>query len=96
MSCVVMMHLYGKPGWDMEIENREVDPKELERKGEEIRDWLNKVAEQIRIFKKNGCEVTGTLFDAECLMWGTESLVWEKLKDMGIDTSMVCVMDIDE
>ena len=44
----VMIHLFGKPAWEMDIEGKEgLDPDMFREKGEQLKEQLNKVVDVV-------------------------------------------------
>lgn len=55
------MFLYGKPDWDMKLENP--NHEEIRETGKAINDRLDKVAKNVEILKGTEFEVYGTLYE---------------------------------
>jgi len=61
----VEVWLFGKPAWEMEIEGWNIDkwtPEELEEKGKELQQRMNRKAQIIRNLLQNGWKGEGGLY----------------------------------
>lgn len=89
------MMLYGKPAWDIDMEN--LDTEKIRERGFKIQKRLNKIADNIDIFKEKGYEVYGRLYDIEVVIPDDMTLdeLKEELERMEIDLSVVNVIEDD-
>lgn len=65
-TCTVMVHLFGKPAWEMDLENVEVDQdmiETIERLGGELQTRLGRASEILRILTGGGWTGEGGLYD---------------------------------
>lgn len=80
----ISVGLYGKPAWDMGIEEK-VDVEEIKARGEILGKWLPRAAEIIDKLVKNGWDAQGTLYDIMLYKEISVKDAKEELKKLEID-----------
>jgi hypothetical protein len=92
MSVTLTMHLYGKPGWELD-EGEEVTPRQLRDLAEDLHGRLKEAADIVEKLTDAGWEAQMTLYDV-CLSHpyiNTAAQAEEKLLDLGIDPKRVAI-----
>lgn len=94
----VIVHLFGKPAWEMKIEGQEkIFPSMLREKGVELKERLERAATILETLTKNGWSVYGTLYDLNFSKdVDTEEEAKEELKKLGIDPDEVSIIELEE
>jgi hypothetical protein len=92
MTVTIMLHLFGKPGHELE-EGGEVMPRQLRDLGRDLRVRLEEAANIVE-------KLTGAGWDAQMSLYDvilshpyidTQVQAEEKLRDLGIDPERVCI-----
>ena len=95
MGVEVDLFLFGKPEWEMNIE--EVSASEIREKGEELRERLNRIAEIMEKLENAGWERAGaSLYSISFYKDIAIEDAKEELRQLGIDPEEVGLMEIDE
>jgi len=95
MGVEVDLFLFGKPEWEMNIE--EVSASEIREKGEELRERLNRIAEIMEKLENAGWERAGaSLYSISFYKDIAIEDAKEELRQLGIDPEEVGLMEIEE
>ena len=95
MGVEVDLFLFGKPEWEMNME--EVSASEIREKGEELRERLNRIAEIMEKLENAGWERAGaSLYSISFYKDIAIEDAKEELRQLGIDPEEVGLMEIEE
>ena len=95
MGVEVDLFLFGKPEWEMNME--EVSASEIREKGEELRERLNRIAEIMEKLEGAGWERAGaSLYSISFYKDIAIEDAKEELRQLGIDPEEVGLMEIEE
>jgi len=95
MGVEVDLFLFGKPEWEMNIE--EVSASEIREKGEELKERLNRIAEIMEKLQNAGWERAGaSLYSISFYKDIAIEDAKEELRQLGIDPEEVGLMEIEE
>ena len=95
MGVEVDLFLFGKPEWEMNME--EVSASEIREKGEELRERLNRIAEIMEKLENAGWERAGaSLYSISFYKDIAVEDAKEELRQLGIDPEEVGLMEIEE
>jgi ferredoxin-NADP reductase len=94
MSVSLMLHLFGKPEWEL----NEVTPEQLRALGKNLHARLERAADIVEKLGNAGWEIEMALYDV-CMSHpylDTKAAVEEKLQDLGIDPEEVHIEELPE
>jgi len=95
MGVEVDLFLFGKPEWEMNME--EVSASEIREKGEELRERLHRIAEIMEKLENAGWERAGaSLYSISFYKDIAIEDAKEELRQLGIDPEEVGLMEIEE
>ena len=95
MGVEVDLFLFGKPEWEMNME--EVSASEIREKGEELRERLHRIAEIMEKLEGAGWERAGaSLYSISFYKDIAIEDAKEELRQLGIDPEEVGLMEIEE
>ena len=95
MGVEVDLFLFGKPEWEMNIE--EVSASEIREKGEELRERLHRIAEIMEKLEGAGWERAGaSLYSISFYKDIAIEDAKEELRQLGIDPEEVGLMEIED
>jgi len=95
MGVEVDLFLFGKPEWEMNME--EVSASEIREKGEELRERLSRIAEIMEKLENAGWERAGaSLYSISFYKDIAIEDAKEELRQLGIDPEEVSLMEIEE
>jgi len=95
MGVEVDLFLFGKPEWEMNME--EVSAEEIREKGEELKERLNRIAEIMEKLENAGWERAGaSLYSISFYKDIAIEDAKEELRQLGIDPEEVGLMEIEE
>ncbi len=89
----ISIHLYGKPPWDMDIENTTyVDPEMVRRQGDYLKEHLHTAADAAQKLQETGWELAdcvGAVYDLYFSKDVSKRAAKKELKALGIDIQLV-------
>ena len=88
----INMHLFGKPEWEF---NGKVTPKTIKAKGDELKERLYTIADDLKKLTDNGWDFEPTLYDIILTKDISKSAAEKELKKLKIDAEVI-VLDDEE
>jgi hypothetical protein len=97
MSVTLTMHLFGKPGWELN-EGEEVTPQQLRALAEDLHGRLTGAADALEKLTAAGWDAQMTLYDVflSHRYITTAAQAEEKLLDLGIDPKLVAIDELED
>ena len=100
MTIEVSVYLFGKPAWEIEgFEGGGLDEALIERirkKGKELSQRLDQVADTLTELMKKGWDGTGTLYDVSLFKDVSLGEARRELAEMGLDPSLAFEFEDDD
>ena len=98
MAVSIMLHLFGKPAWELNREGEAVEAAELRQLASELHDRLEAAADALERLTGKGWESMLTLYDVTfCHPYiYTEADAREKIADLGLDPDNFSYLESDE
>jgi len=100
MTVEVSIYLFGKPAWEIEdFEGGELDEaliEKIRKKGKELSQSLDEVADTLTRLMKKGWDGTGTLYDVSLFKDMSLGEARKELAEMGLDPSLAFEFEDDE
>ena len=87
MAVSIMLHLFGKPAWELNREGESIEASELRALANELHDRLEAAADALDRLSAKGWEPVLTLYDVTLShpYIYTEADAREKIADLGLD-----------
>lgn len=97
MSVTLTMHLFGKPGWELN-EGEQVTPQQLRALAEDLHGRLTEAADALEKLTAAGWDAQMTLYDVFLShpYISTAAQAEEKLLDLGIDPKLVAIDELED
>jgi len=97
----IILGLYGKPNWDMDIEGKtRIKPELLKYQGETIRERLDKVASIVEKLQNHGWKLSEAYGSIYSLDYCNEHIIIEEaedeLRNLGIDLEDVEIVEFNK
>src|SRR5438067_10861441 len=98
MAVSIMLHLFGKPAWELNREGEAVEASELRALGRELHARLEAAADALERLSDKGWEPMLTLYDVTLYhpYIYTEADAREKIADLGLDPEDFSYLEYDE
>jgi hypothetical protein len=88
----VQLYLFGKPEWEF---GGKINPKILKKKGDELKERLYKISNDLKKLTDNGWDYEPTLYDITLTKNTSESAAKKELKKLKIKSEII-VLDDEE
>ena len=93
----ISLHLYGKPEWDLPVDDGVIDGDLLRAHGNELKEHLLKVADIFEKLKKNGWNGSLASYSLELYKEDiTKQEAEKELKRLGISLKDINIMDFED
>ena len=97
MDVTINIGLFGKPAWEMKIENEEIKSGAIfKEKGEELKVRLEEVAVLVDKLVASGWYIEGCLYDLCAVKSITLKKAAKELTSMGVDPEDVNLEELEE
>ena len=98
MAVSIMLHLFGKPAWELNREGEAVEASELRQLGGELHARLEAAADALERLTDKGWEAMLTLYDVTfCHPYiYTEADAREKIADLGLDPENFSYLEYED
>ena len=86
----VMIYLFGKPEWEF---GGEINPKIIKAKGDELKERLYGIADNLQKLLDNGWDCVPTLYDLSLTKNISKATAEKELKKLGINEELIVLND---
>ncbi len=98
MAVSILLHLFGKPAWELDREGEEVEPGELRALADDLHARLRAAADALERLTAKGWEATLTLYDVDLghPYIRTEADARNHVADLGLDPDAFSYLEYDD